>query len=114
MKLLFVPFLICFLSSCGTTSHWGKRPDFSGISIGMSQQEVIGALGKPDDMAAKDGTVYLNYIYTPWYDHNGADGSAEHYYVRLINNKVDSYGRRGDFDSTQDPEQTINVNVNEK
>lgn len=114
MKILISLFIVSFLSSCGTTSHWGKRPDFSHISMGMSQQEVIEALGKPDDMAAKDGTVYLNYMYTPWYDHNGADETAEHYFVRLVDNKVDSFGRRGDFDSTKNPEQTINVNVKEK
>ena len=114
MRLAFIFVLIFTLFSCGTTSHWGKRPDFSSISVGMSQQEVIEILGKPDDMAAKDGIVYLNYIYTPWYDHNGADGNAKHYYVRLIDNKVDSYGRRGDFDSTKNPEQTINVNIKER
>ena len=64
-----------------------KRPIFSQISIGISQAEVIQILGKPDDMSAIDGTVYLNYIHTPWYDHNGADGNAEHYFVRLVGDK---------------------------
>ncbi len=102
---------IMLLSGCETVTHYAKRPDFSLISIGMSQQEVIEIFGKPEDMAAKEAVVYLNYTYAPWYDHNGADGNKEYYYVRLINNKVESYGRRGDFDSTKLPEKTINVNV---
>ena len=111
MRIISILILAFVISACGTTSHYGKRPDFSNITTGMSQKEVIENLGKPDDMAAKDGTVYLNYIYTPWYDHNGADGNAEHYFVRLVNNQVDSFGRRGDFDSTKKPEQTINLNI---
>ena len=81
----------------------------------MSQQEVIEKFGKPEDMAAQDGVVYLNYTWAPWYDHNGADGNKEFYFVRLIDNKVESYGKRGDFDSTQKADSsapTINVNVN--
>ena len=111
MKGISIFLLLVFISACGTTSHYGKRPDFSKVAVGMSQKQVVDTLGKPDDMAAKDGTVYLNYIYTPWYDHNGADGSGEYYFVRLVGNKVDSFGRRGDFDSTKNPEQTININI---
>ena len=85
--LICVLFISVFLTACGTTSHYGKRPNFSQISIGISQAEVIQILGKPDDMSAIDGTVYLNYIHTTWYDHNGADGNAEHYFVRLVGDK---------------------------
>ena len=112
--LICVLFISVFLTACGTTSHYGKRPNFSQISMGISQAEVIQILGKPDDMSAIDGTVYLNYIYTPWYDHNGADGNAEHYFVRLVGDKVDSFGRKGDFNTTKDPEQTINIKVKQE
>ena len=112
--LICVLFISAFLTACGTTSHYGKRPNFSQISMGVSQAEIIQILGKPDDMSAIDGTVYLNYIYTPWYDHNGADGKAEHYFVRLVGDKVDSFGRKGDFNTTKDPEQTININVKQE
>ena len=113
-KFSLVLLALLILSGCGTTSHYGKRPDFSLLSIGMSQREVIQMLGRPDDMASRDGTVYLNYIYTPWYDHNGADGNAEYYFVRLINNKVDSFGKKGDFDSTKDPRQIIDINIKQQ
>ena len=114
MRRVFILIFSLTFLGCGTTSHYSDRPDFSLISMGLSQADVISILGKPDDMAAINGVTYLNYIYTPWYDHNGADGNAEHYFVRLLNNKVDSFGRRGDFDSTKNPEQTININVKEQ
>ncbi len=115
MKLAYIAGCALILWGCGTVTHYGERPDFTQIAIGMSQQEVIEKFGKPEDMAAQNGVVYLNYTWAPWYDHNGADGNKEFYFVRLIDNKVESYGKRGDFDSTQKADSsapTINVNVN--
>jgi hypothetical protein len=109
--LLILTVMLC---GCESATHWSKRPDFTKIHIGMSQTEVIQAFGKPEDMSAQGKVVYLTYTWTPWYDHNGADGNKEYYFVRLIDNKVESFGKRGDFDSTKPPEQTINVNVNQK
>jgi hypothetical protein len=97
---------------CGTVTHYAKRPDFSQISIGMSQQQVLAIMGKPEDIAAEKGTVYLNFSYAPWYDHSGADGHKELYFVRLLNDKVDSFGHKGDFDTTKNP--TVDININEK
>jgi hypothetical protein len=99
------------LVGCGTVTHYAKRPDFSQIAMGMSQQEVVTVLGKPEEISAQGGITYLTYTYAPWYDHNGADGNKEFYFVRLIENKVESYGKKGDFDSTKPKEETINVNL---
>ena len=68
--------------------------DFSKIKIGMSRGEVIAVKGKPFETAAKDGTEYLFYQ-EPY--------ELKEYFVRLVDGKVDSYGRVGDFDSTKDP-----------
>ena len=114
MKLVMLFIAAILLASCGTVTHYGSRPDLSQIAMGMSQQEVVAALGKPEEISAQGGLVYLTYTWAPWYDHNGADGNKEYYFVRLIENKVESYGKKGDFDSTKPPEQTINVNLNEK
>ena len=36
------------------------------------------------------------------------------YYVRFINGIVDSFGREGDFDSTKDPKETLDININQQ
>jgi hypothetical protein len=102
------------LTQCGTPSHYGRKPDFSKISMRMSQQQVIQIMGKPDEMSAQNGVMVLRYTYTPWYDHSGADGCGVDYFVRLIDDRVESFGKMGDFDSTKPPEQTINLNVNQR
>lgn len=112
LKIFVLSVFAVMIISCGTVTHYNKRPDFSKINMGMSQQEVIEKMGAPEDMSANRGVVYLTYTYAPWYDHNGADGNKEYYYVRLVNNKVDSYGKKGDFNSTKN--QAIDINVNHK
>lgn len=114
MKVILSSLFCIFLAACSTPSHYGKRPDFSQLKVGMSHQEVVEIMGKPDETAASNNVVYLTYRFTPWYDHNGDDGNAEDYFVRFIDNKVDSFGKKGDFDSTKEPSQTINVNVKQQ
>lgn len=108
MKMLIL-FCLLIVSGCNPVTHLSHRPDFSLVSMGMSQQDVIGVMGSPETIAAQNGRVYLLYTYAPWYDHNGADGGKESYFVRLIDNKVESFGRKGDFDSTK-PE-TIRIEI---
>ena len=72
----------------------------------MDKQAVISALGKPDETSTAGPTEYLSYGWdSPW---DGRVDVAEWYYVRLINGKVESFGRKGDFNSTKDP--TLNIN----
>lgn len=106
--------LVCATLSCGTVTHYGKRPDFTMLSIGDSKSRVIELYGKPEESAAKGGSEYYIYTYAPWYDHNGADGNKEFYYVRFVNGIVESYGRHGDFDSTKPQESTVNININKQ
>jgi len=42
------------------------------------------------------------------------NGITKPYYIRLINERVDSYGRLGDFDSTQKPTVRIETQENIK
>ena len=111
MKMLILLWLLV-VTGCGTVTHLSYRPDFSLVSLGMSQQEVIGAMGRPETIAAQNGRVYLLYTYAPWYDHNGVDGGKENYFVRLIDNKVESFGRKGDFDSTKPETIRIELDTN--
>lgn len=87
---------ILFLSGCATANK------ISGVQLGMTRDDVIRVMGKPTSVSAQGGSEYLNYALSET-DDDAARGSTTRYYVRLINGKVESYGRTGDFDSTKTP-----------
>ena len=102
-RLLFALIVTAILmTGCATTAN-----KMNSVHIGMTKQEVISVLGPPTSTSAKEGVEYLNYnLFEPVYGINP-------YFVRIINEKVDSYGRLGDFDSTKPPEtkSTIDLNI---
>jgi hypothetical protein len=85
------------------------RPNFEMISVGWSKEQVRAALGKPDTIATQGKTEYWNYqvlldgyLPGPWH------------FVRFIDGKVESFGQKGDFDSTKDPTQKIIIDKTDK
>ncbi len=82
-------------------------PDMSKVSLGMTKQEVIAALGKPETVAAKGNYEYLMYEGEASYSDGRLGG--EFYFVRLVDGKVESYGKKGDFDSTKNDALDINI-----
>jgi hypothetical protein len=98
-RLLSVLIPLLVLTGC-TTVHNSRL--LNRISIGMTKPEVIGVMGQPDSVAAQSGVEYLRYdLYPPppyW-----EAARKEAYFVRIVNGKVESYGRMGDFDSSKDP-----------
>lgn len=80
----------------------------------MDKTQVIHAMGEPTSTAAQNGSEIFKYnlykgINPLFYDDTRP---PRDYFVRFIDNKVESFGEVGDFDSTKDP--TINVNLNQK
>lgn len=75
------------------------------LSVGMTKAQVIDAIGSPRSSSAQGGVEYLNYVFTEQY----GIARPQDYFVRLIDGKVESYGKKGDFNSTKDP--TLNVNI---
>lgn len=99
--------IVLTLSACATSQK------INSISVGMTKAQVIQLMGSPASVSAKGGVEYLNYAL--YETHEAAMyGWSSPYFVRLIDGKVDSFGRRGDFDSTKTPEQTVNLNLNTK
>ena len=97
MKHLTVAFFVAILlAGCATA---GK---ISTVQLGMTKDDVIKVMGKPTSVSAQGGSEYLNYALSET-DHDAYSGWTKPYYVRLINGKVESYGRTGDFDSTKTP-----------
>jgi hypothetical protein len=105
-KLLFLVLPI-LLVGCATAHK------MNSISLGMTKQQVIQTLGRPVSTSAHSGVEYLNYRFAETGD-DDFYGIYKPYYVRIVDGKVESYGRLGDFDSTKVPETktTLDVNVN--
>lgn len=85
-----------FVTACATA---GK---ISGVRLGMTKQEVIAVMGQPASVSAQGRSEYLNYSLSET-DDQAFYGITRPYYVRLIDGRVESYGRTGDFDSTKTP-----------
>jgi len=83
----------------------------NNISVGMSKKEVIETMGNPNSSAAPGGGVeLLRYTLSENSDQQ-LMGYGNEYFVRLVNGRVESYGRMGDFNSTKNP--TYNLNVDQ-
>jgi len=76
-----------------------RPPSFDRIRLGMTEEEVVSVLGRPSSVSMQQTTRILEYL--SW-DTNewGTHINHQAFYVRLMNGKVDSFGRKGDFDST--------------
>lgn len=102
MKSIFVLLLCLGLSGCATAYKMNL------VSLGMSKEDVIKAMGKPASTSAIEGTEYLNYKLSETSTEDFY-GISTPYYVCIRDGKVISYGRTGDFNTTKDPTQVIKV-----
>lgn len=84
--------------------------DLTRVSVGVSRDEVIRLLGKPTRVAVHSGVEYLEY---ESFENSGWDWKGKRnfqwMFVRIINGKAESFGRKGDFDTTKNPTMDINV-----
>ena len=105
MKSILMVLLVGVFFGCATAYK------ISTVNIGMTKQEVIAKMGQPVSVSAQGDYEYLNYALSET-DDEAFMGWTRPYYVRLINGRVESYGRAGDFDSTQKP--TLRIETDEK
>lgn len=94
MRLLTLFVFAAILLGCATSSI------INSVELGMTKSEVVAVMGDPVSVSAKGATEYLNYALSETSD-DAYYGFTTPYYVRLVNGRVDAYGRSGDFDSTQ-------------
>ena len=88
---------IALVSGCATASK------ISSVQIGMTKDQVIQVMGKPTSSSAQgQGWEYMNFALSETPD-DAFIGRTTPYYVRLVNGRVESFGRLGDFNSTQRP-----------
>lgn len=106
MKALLTAMLCLALAACVAPT----TRKLNSVSVGMTKPEVISVMGDPDSVAAQGGVEYLTYrMATSALDFDGSDTSD--YFVKLVNGRVESYGHKGDFDTTVTPKQRIEVDV---
>ncbi|MEI7999535.1 MAG: hypothetical protein WCH62_08535 [Candidatus Omnitrophota bacterium] len=113
MKKAFILLVCLGIIGCATV------PALNNVSLGMTKAEVVKVLGAPSSVSAKDNTEYLKYedhsFATNWRRQNeqekGFYTSTPEFFVRLVNGKVESYGKVGDFDSAKNPANDINLNI---
>lgn len=104
MRKIMAAGLLVALTGC-QAAMYGTATQLNQISTGMPKTEVISRLGPPNSTAAYEGGEYLTYrwmeaVATAW---------PQDYFVFLVDGRVSSFGRKGDFNSVKDP--TIGVNI---
>jgi len=103
IKKIFIVF--CFLGliyACGANRSDAQR--MGQLSLGMTKKEALTVMQhNPDRFSAIANTEYLFY----------REGMSE-YFIRLIDGKVEAYGRVGDFGTTKNPTLDMNLNLKQK
>jgi hypothetical protein len=80
--VIWIVMLGVFIGCAGNMNH---------VKLGMTKDQVVGALGPPSSTSAMENTEYLKYqLCSDWI-------FTDRYYVRLTDGRVDAFGRVGDF-----------------
>ena len=82
--ILLVLVTMLFLGCAASASK------MNSLELGMTREKVIEAMGSPSSTSESEGVLYLKYRLRDGY-------VSDDYYVRLVDGKVDAYGRFGEF-----------------
>jgi Short C-terminal domain len=83
IQFLILILIGAILAGCATSDQ------LNNIRIGMTMDQVMSILGKSDSMSAQANVVYLTY----YLDSPNLNGREQPYMVRLVDGKVESFGR---------------------
>jgi hypothetical protein len=84
---IFLLSLFC-LSGCLTSAS-----KINAVHIGMTKAEVLAAMGEPISVTADKTGEYLNYSLAE--GQTSFDAPRTPYEIKLVNGRVESYGRAG-------------------
>lgn len=88
---------VCLLAGTGCTGP--KTTPEKTVRPGMTEDQVLGLLGKPLALARQGATTYLEYEtfdQDRWFG-TGRKENVRVLLVRMLNGRVDAVGRKGDF-----------------
>lgn len=105
-------FFILLLVSCIGFPLCARRVSkfMTQLQVGMTTEQVVKIMGTPESVSTINSCVYYNYL-DQRMDPIVMYMHETWYYVRFINGLVDSFGQKGDFDSTKDDKQVIDINI---
>ena len=98
--LLVVP--IVMIVGCGA-------PRFDLINIGDTKEKVRAALGAPESISRQKSTEIWSYTTTDsetWF--------PLYWKVRFVDEKVETFGQKGDFDLSKDPTSRVIIDKTDK
>ena len=75
--------LAALFTGCATADQLNK------LRIGMSKDQVVAVLGQPDSTSAQANIEYMTY----YLSNDSSYGRDQPYMVRLVEGKVESFGR---------------------
>ncbi|WP_243309912.1 hypothetical protein [Fundidesulfovibrio agrisoli] len=84
-KIFWIALVVLSLSLCSCARPASRM---IAISPGMSREEVIAAVGKPNNIDYADGVERLYYAVYDW----PLDSNVSRYVIVLVDGKVYSYG----------------------
>ena len=113
----------------GCAGNAGNQEKLNLVGLGMNKAQVVEIMGNPDTSSAQAPYEYFTYNLSVALTGEeqarcavgtvallglgaGACFKGDDFFIRFEGGLVESYGRVGDFDSTNVPEATINVNTN--
>jgi hypothetical protein len=115
LKAFMTVLIAGLVAGCATSSK-----NLNKVSVGMTKAEVIQVLGQPESTRANRGVEFLIYSLREGISKPGTTivpiSIEGQYFVKLVDGRVESYGRVGDFDSTKpfETKHEIDLNVKEK
>ncbi|MFH1075747.1 MAG: SHOCT domain-containing protein [Pseudomonadota bacterium] len=97
-KGLFAVILALLLSACAVVTIGTANK----LKVGMTKDQAIEIMGKPISVSASGGYEYL-YYKLPETEDEAAMGWTTPYYVRLVDGRIDAYGRANSLQMAKDP-----------
>jgi hypothetical protein len=90
IKILIIGLAALLTAGCLTSAS-----KINAVQIGMTKEQVLKIMGPPASITADTNAVYLNYALSENGPQFGVPYVATPYEIKLVNGKVESYGRAG-------------------
>lgn len=85
-RMIVLGLLFVLVVGCAASAQKINR-----LNVGMTKADVIDVMGAPDYTSGREGVEILSYRL------NAGRFYSDTFYVRIIDGKVERFGRQGDF-----------------